>query len=159
MAWGTYATATDVAAFMGISVGELPSNITKLINDAQDLIDYITFNRLEDYITGGVIDDDDLVDPVKNAVCAQIEYWIETSSSSDISGMPISGYSIGTLSVQLGGASGGTGSIGGGGAVAPRVNRYLTHTGLLYRGVYDSSRMTKNGLERSFFDKYKYRRW
>lgn len=158
MAFGTYATSTDVAAFMGITIGELPSNITKLINDAQDLIDYITFNRLEGYITGGVIDDDDLVDPVKYAVCAQVEYWITTSDSEDISGTPISGYSLGTLSVNMGGASGGTGSIGGGGAVAPRVYRYLTHTGILYRGIWDSTRLPKNDLAREFF-KTPYRRW
>lgn len=158
MSFGQYATQQNVADFMGIALGELPSNIDKLIFDAQDLIDYITFNRLEGYITGGVIDDDDLADPVKYAVCAQIEYWIATSESSDISGTPISGYSLGTLSVQLGGASGGIGSIGGGGAVAPRVYRYLTHTGILYRGIWDSNRLPKNDLAREFF-KEEWRKW
>jgi hypothetical protein len=152
-----YATAADVAAFMGITEGELPSNIAKLITDAQDLIDYITFNRLELYIVDDVIDDEDLVDPVKYATCAQIEYWINTSDASDITGAPISSYALGTLKVQFGGASGGTGSIGGSGLVAPRVNRYLSHTGLMYRGIYDSSGLRVNDMSRTFFDKY--RRW
>lgn len=133
-----YATPAEVATYMGILVTELPTNILIIIQRAQELIDYITLNKInDDYLTSDktAIADPEIETAAENATCAQVEYWINIGVESDIvNAGNISSFGIGNFSMAFGGS--GSGSANASMAVlAPRANRYLFLVGLMYRGV------------------------
>jgi hypothetical protein len=134
-----YATPAQVAAFMGVAVTTLPTNILAMIMRAQELIDYITINKIMDYNLnnlGTAIEDADVALAAQNATSAQIEYWLNLGADTDIvNAGNISNFAIGNFSMSFGGS--GSGSSNASMAVlAPRANRYLFLVGLMYRGVW-----------------------
>jgi hypothetical protein len=132
-----YSTPADVAVFMGIPVGDLPVNILTLIARAQDLIDYITLNRINDYYLDNLatfIDDPEISLAAQNATSAQIEYWLNIGADTDIiNNGNISNFGIGNFSMTFGGAGATNASMA---VLAPRANRYLMLVGLMYRGIW-----------------------
>jgi hypothetical protein len=133
-----YATPADVAAYMGVVVTTLPTTILTDIINAQELIDYSTLNRIIDYnlnALGTAIEDPLILAAVKNATCAQIEFWIKSggADSDVINNGSISNFSIGNFSMNYGGTGAGAASMP---VLAPRANRYLMLAGLMYRGVW-----------------------
>lgn len=131
-----YATPQDVADYMGIALGDLPSNIIILIQRGQDLIDYVTLNHInDDWLNDDktAISDAEIETAVQNATSAQVEYWITVDTSLDITNTGnIGSYSIGNWSVTYDGKSGESVSIA---ILAPRTKRYLFLVGLMYRGI------------------------
>ena len=131
-----YATTTQVATFMGIDAGDLPTDIDKLIRDASFLMDYVTLNYIQDYyIESSSFTDTNIEEYVKNATCAQIEYWIELGdASSDIIGNTPASFTVGNFSVDYGKGTP-EGLSQGAESLSTRARRYLLLAGLLYRGV------------------------
>lgn len=106
-----YATLTELADYLGT---DPPDNADKLIRDASTLIDYATMGR---------IDPTEHADTARDAVCAQVEYWLELGPEYGVTG-PVAGFSIGSLTIN-----------GAYPQLAPRARQILLPAGLLYRGV------------------------
>jgi hypothetical protein len=71
---------------------------------------------------------------MKNATCAEVQYWILTDPNFDIiNNGNITGFGIGNFSMSYGSATDGTGNAFS--VLAPRANRALFLVGLMYRGV------------------------
>ena len=121
------ATLAGVADYMGIAVGTLPADTQRMIYRAQELIDYVTMKRCD-------VDDTDQMEAVNRAVCAQVEYWIESGEGVEFEG-GIRSKTIGRTSITYV-VGGGGGSIGGQPVLAPRARRALFLQGLLYQGAY-----------------------
>lgn len=132
MTYPVYATNADVATYLGIVVGDLPSDITRLLARASELIYHSTMGKVDDT-------DDGHLEACKLATCAQIEYWLELSESISISSTGAKSLSIGSFSIDFGSGSGN----GSGGSasitIATRTKQYLFDEGLLYRGVFTNA--------------------
>lgn len=136
-----YATDAQIAAYLGIAVGSLPSNIAKLKQDAMDLIDYATMYRIvDDYIDPNTLlfTDTEIATAVEKAMGAQIEYWLEIDPSQAIIG-GVESFSIGKFSMKYAGKYGKSGSP----TLSPRGAQYLNRVGLLFRGV---GRIVRRGI-------------
>lgn len=119
----TYATKEDVAEYLHTDEANLPDDVERLLARASELIDGETLRPIKR-------DKAEHMEAAKNAVCAQIEYWIDEGEDGDIGG-PIQGFSLGSLQVQYGAGRNRVGPT----YLAPRARRFLLHAGLLYRGV------------------------
>lgn len=108
-----YATKEQLAVYLSCAIEDLPEQADKMLRDASALIDAQTLNRAAAY-TG---------ENVRDAVCAQVEYWEEIDPSTDVTGAP-EAIKIGTFSME-----------GKFAELAPRARRLLLAAGLLYRGV------------------------
>lgn len=111
----TYATATDVQAYLGKTP---PSDVDRLIERASELVDYLTLGKIN-------TENAEHVEAAKKAVCAQIEYWMWLGESQSETG--ISAYSVGDFSIDF--------ANGRAAGVAPRTMQYLWLAGLINRGV------------------------
>jgi hypothetical protein len=138
-----YATPADVATYMGVNVATLPSDILTLIARAQDFLDYVSLNKIHDVwsnSTNTAITDTEIAGAMKNATCAEVQYWILTDPNFDvINNGNITGFGIGNFSMSYGadGSGGNAFSV-----LAPRANRALFLAGLLYRGVSSNAGYT-----------------
>lgn len=89
----------------------------RLIKRSSELITQITF--------GNVKEIEEHEEALNLATCAQIEYWLELSESiSIIDG--IKSISLGKFSIQF---------VESNNKLSSRAKSYLSHLGLLYRGV------------------------
>jgi hypothetical protein len=114
-----YATAADVAAFLGKTEGQLPADIDTLLKRATEVIQSQTFSRVD-------MTDADQADIAKRACCAQVEYYIEQGTDPDLTA-PVAGYSAGGVSMQYSGAANAE--------LAPRAKRLLGMICANYRGA------------------------
>ena len=108
-----FVTMNEVQTWVGNLI-ILPQDIDRLILRASELIRRKTYHRT---------DDTDRVEDVKNATCAQVEYWLQIDEASDITGplgpMKIKDFSFNSKFTVL----------------APRARDLLLDAGLLYKGV------------------------
>lgn len=114
-----YATSQDVKDYTGLS--SLPDDIDRLISRAEELIDWVSLNRID-------TDDADHMEAAKKATCAQIEYWLNIGEDADIINMP-GNFKIGSFQMGM------TSQPEQFAKLAPRARRHLFLAGLLYRGV------------------------
>lgn len=117
-----YATTNELASYLGVAVDDLAPDAERLLERASELADYLS---------KGSIDTDNTVhmDGARSAVCSQVEFWL-SMGETDIGGQ-LSGYSIGSFSVQFDGE--GANSFKN--QVSPRAKRHLFLAGLLNRSV------------------------
>ncbi len=119
-----FVTMNEVQTWVGNLI-ILPQDIDRLIFRASELIRRKTYHRT---------DDTDRVEDVKNATCAQVEYWLQIDESSDITGplgpMKIKDFSFNSKFTVL----------------APRARDLLLDAGLLYKGV-DIGRNSYRGMD------------
>lgn len=113
-----YATTSDLQTYLG---GSLPPNPTRLLERASELIDYITFGRINTSIT-------EQADAAKKATCQQVEFWMQVGEDRDISDDQYESLRIGSWSATYN-----TDYVLG--VVSPRAKRTLHLAGMLYRGV------------------------
>jgi len=114
-----YATADQVAEYLAKEASALPADIDRLLARASKMVDTRTLNRIDST-------DADHLSAAQEAVCAQIEYWIENNEETEFSG-PIRSQMAGkTLTVYAG---------NGNPRLAPRAKDALLLAGLLYSGV------------------------
>lgn len=120
-----YITKTDFDEYSPST--DIPeSEFDELAERASDVIDTITFNRIE--LAGGLSAyDSDTQAAIKKATCAQVQYMYENGGVDAVNLAGIQSGSIGKFSYTLGQ----TDSI----PVAPLARTYLFKTGLAYRGV------------------------
>lgn len=117
-----YATTTDLESYLNVTASELPDDADRLLDRASELVDYI--------VSPNIIDTTDTGQSTaaQNAVCAQVEYWINQGEEVDIMKAP-GEYSIGSFSV---GRQSNQHEVP---ALSPRARRFLLLDGLLYKGV------------------------
>ena len=116
-----YATTTDLATYLGVTVGSLPSNASILLERASDVIDYATMGRLD-------VTDTTQANVAKKATCQQVEQFILVGTEYDISGREYEQLSIGSWSANWKDSDTNL-------TIAPRARRTLFLAGYLYRGV------------------------
>ncbi len=84
-----YATEDELEARLSAQYA-MPANPEQLIEKASELIDEATLNRSQmawDDTESDDSDDDDVRQALSDAVCDQIEFWIEVSESHDVAGL------------------------------------------------------------------------
>lgn len=113
---------------ISISVDEF----TKLAERASDIIDIVTFNRIQN--RGGISALSDVMQTaIKKATSAQVEtMYINGGFESVAGGGGIQSASIGKFNYSVGAD---TETTINGVQLSPMVNSYLSPTGLLYRGL------------------------
>ena len=119
-----FVTANEVQTWVGNLI-TLPIDIDRIILRACELIRRKTYHRT---------DDTEWVEDVKNATCAQIEYWLQIDEASDITGplgpMKIKDFSFNSRFTTL----------------APRARDLLLDAGLLYKRI-DIGRSNYRGMD------------
>ncbi len=121
-----YVTEAQLAAYLGIDVGDLPTDVERQLTRASEMIKQATLNNIDE-------DNTDHMEIAQLATCAQVEYWI--NQGEDISTSP--GYKrlkIDKFEVEFNGSGSDSGSANTR-QLAPRAKNYLSDYGLMYRGV------------------------
>lgn len=137
----SYASEAELAAYLGLDVGDITSDMGRMLERATDLVRSVTMGRSEEVDAD---DDETIYGLLSKAVCAQVEAWYTSGESSAmISG--IDRYSIGKVSVDYGSAS--NRALSGGTGLCPRAYQYLMRSGLLYRGVGMVPRLSNTATE------------
>ena len=114
--------------FKGESVDE--TDFPGLLERASEIVEEMTMYRLNPVNFANM--QEDLQDKVRMAVCAQIEY-LEANGGSEVdNSQGLQSASLGKFSYTSAGSNAGTAS--GQTVYAPRAQRILMPTGLLYRG-------------------------
>lgn len=111
-----YATLANVADWTGTDVGSLPSDASRLILRASELIDHVTGDKID-------VSDTSMMAAACSAACAQVEFWIRGGEGPDFRGIITSGSMVNIMQV------------GGDEIIAPRARRMLMRAGLLYAGL------------------------
>lgn len=108
----SYATQNDLSSYLG----SVPESADRLLTRASELLDALTLGRID-------LNNAEHSEAVKNATCAQVEYWLQIGEDMEIMGNPdnfrMDNFIFSAKLPQL----------------APRAKRYLFLAGLLYRGV------------------------
>lgn len=82
-----YASDYDLELRLG-ALYTMPDNAMELITKASELIDEATFGRAQvAWDNTDDIEDSDDRRALSNAVCDQVEFWIEVSPSHDVAGL------------------------------------------------------------------------
>lgn len=111
-----HATTSQLADWLDTSAEDLPADAARLLDRATEVIDEVV---VAPYPT----DDEDVAAALADAVCAQVEFWIEVGEEHDVAGqrgsISVDGLSIAQLP----------------GTLAPRARRALASENLLTRSV------------------------
>lgn len=113
--------------YKGESVND--TDFPSLLDRAEELVEEMTMYRLTSVTFLAMPEDVQL--RVKKAVCAQIEYLDANGGSDMDNGTDVQSVSLGKFSYSAGGNAAGETSQS---LYAPRAQRLLAPTGLLYRG-------------------------
>jgi len=108
-------TTAGLAEYLSIPENDLPPEAERLLKRSQTAINSLIQNRVKE---ANKKEDDYL-----NAIYAQVEFWMTIGESADIVSVP-NFFSVGTFKME-----------GGLKALAPRAKRFLTISGLMYKGV------------------------
>jgi len=128
-----YVTATYYRdTYGGVDVSTWARDFDKYEARAERMIDLLTRGRIKaagiDSFPAAV------ADLIRNAVCAQIEYYAWNGLDTSINGTTNTGsFTVGRVSVS-GGSNNGE-QDGASSMIAPAARAYLEQTGLLYAGV------------------------
>lgn len=94
----TYATSGDYTAFTGQPA---PVGTDRLLARASEVIDGALFAAVYRTNSSGAALDPEVVNALRDATCAQVEFWQAGDEEDDVLG-PTQGYAVGGLSVQYG---------------------------------------------------------
>jgi len=125
------ATTTDLQTYLGLT--PLPDDPDRLLTRAAEAINWAVLGRTE----GAT---DTVVDLVKQAICAQVEYWMQVDESVDVVGAPKSLRVFGSMDLTI-----------DPNVIGPRARRYLLMSGLINRRVRAGGRWV---LPPEFFNPY-----
>lgn len=125
------ATTDDLQTYLGQT--PLPDDADRILTRAAEIINWAVLGRTEgadEYVTS----------LVKQAICAQVEYWVQVDESVDVVGPPKRMTVFGAMDVAV--------DLN---LVGPRARRYLVMSGLINRRVRAGGRWT---LPPEFFNPY-----
>lgn len=112
-----YATEAELTAFVGSAV----SDGARLLERASELVDSHVVATYDVDSSTDLPTDTDVAAALRDATCAQVEFWVEVGEDHDISGMAGRDVSIGRLSIDKLPDE-----------LAPRARRFLANAGLLH---------------------------
>lgn len=112
-----YATDAEYLVFTGLTTA--PDDIDRLLMRASELIDNTVTVAFAVDDTDQLPTDTDVADAMRDAACAQVEFWSEVGEGNDIDGL------AGTK-VSAGSYSGDRAPV-----IAPRASRLLQNAGLV----------------------------
>lgn len=124
-----YVDRAFMAAYMGVVDADLPVDIDRLIEEAEELIDYYTLSKARFYFERSETEDPELYAGVRNAVASQVIWAMEIRGSELDKLSGVNSFSIGSFSVSF---EQGKAAVK---LLSPRTLRILQRLGLLYRGV------------------------
>lgn len=104
---------------------DAPEDFDRLLERASELIDDYLRTAVYDVDDDGAPTDDDVIAALRDATCAQVEFWLAGDEEDDILG-PVQGFSLGGMQVQYG--AGPTRTLPY--YLAPRAARLLRNAGL-----------------------------
>lgn len=117
-----YATTADLASFLGITVQTLPTDASRLLRRASEIVKQ---SMLSNYISSN----SDHVEAAKLATCAQVESWMQSGEASAVGGK-LQSFSLGELSMNYGSSGANSGN-----TLCGRSKAFLNQQGLCYRGI------------------------
>lgn len=126
MSFAPYATPNDLAAWLA---GAAPADpeATRLLNRASEVIDWTLIGSVYAVDTNGMPTDTVKIIPaLRDAVCAQVEYWLDNGDEIG-AGTGISMYKVEGLQVMASGKKGGAILT----RIAPRAQERLQAAGLI----------------------------
>lgn len=112
-----YATTTDLAEYLFVTEDNLPADAERLLARASELVGSLVKRNYDSTVAAHV-------EAVKQATCAQVEYWLEVGEVFDNNVQSETHSKVST-----------TWFAGGKSELAPRARRFLLDAGLLYAGV------------------------
>lgn len=137
----SFATTAQLATYLGVAEGTLPTDATRLLSRATELIQDTTLAAMYDTDSAGNATVQKVIDAFMNATCAQVEFWLTGDEEDDISG-PLESMSTGGQGQGYGSGSNRPTPM----YLAPRAARHLRIGGLLTSTVGDAgSSGTWNG--------------
>ena len=92
-----YATTADLAAWLGT---DAPDDSERLLCRASDLLDATVYGAYAVDAATGLPADPDAAAALRNAACAQVEFWVEVGETHDLDGGAGSQVSVGGLAMQ-----------------------------------------------------------
>lgn len=112
-----YATVSDLESFIG---GEAPDGVARLLERASEVIDGVVRAPFDVDTTTDLPTDSTVAAALRDATCAQIEFWAEVGEEHDIDGSAGKSMSIGQLNISELPP-----------VLAPRARRALSNAGLM----------------------------
>ncbi len=122
-----YATGEQLADYTG---APQPVDAARLLARASELVNDHTLTAVYDIDTDGNPTRSDVVDALRKAVCAQVEFWVASDEEDDILG-PLQGMSSGATQQQYGAGENRATPM----YLAPRAARHLRAGGLMSASV------------------------
>lgn len=115
----------------GASTGLLPADAGRLLARAAELVRDSTMTAVYAVNTANEPIDTPIIDGFRDALCAQVEYWLAGDEEDDVLG-PLQGMSAGSQQQQYGAGQNRATPM----YLAPRAARHLRLAGLLDASVY-----------------------
>lgn len=121
-----YATYAQLETFTGSSLPDDETAAERMLDRASELIDDYLRRAVYDVDDDGAPTDDDDIAALRDATCAQVEFWMAADEEEDILG-PVQSLSIGNIQVSQGSDDRRVAPM----YLAPRAARILRNAGIL----------------------------
>lgn len=118
-----YATSPELVTYTGATA---PADATRLLARASDLIDDHIVTAVYNVNAAGAATDATVIAALRDATCAQVEFWLAGDEEDDVLG-PLQGMSAGGQQQQFGAGTNRATPM----YLAPRAARYLRRSGLM----------------------------
>jgi hypothetical protein len=92
-----YATSAELAEWLGTAP---PADAGRLLRRASELLDATVYGAYAVDAATGLPADPDAAAALRDAACAQVEFWVEVGEAHDLDGGARSQVSVGGLSMQ-----------------------------------------------------------
>ena len=112
--------------YLGVSVD--PADFPRYEARAEEIIDLLIRGRISSGESASF--SPDLALKVKNAICAQIEYYVYNGIDIAATGVQATGFTVGKVSVSKGSSGSASARSGAGSMVSPQAEALLAQTGL-----------------------------
>lgn len=132
-----YATKTDLAQYLNVDEATLGPEVDAQLRNASYVIRQATLGKSDqdDLWSRFYFGAEDLTQEIKDATCAQIEYWRHIGEPMDVMGNPVINMGSVTINDKMP-------------ELAPRAYRILRPTGLLNRGISSVPSALRGGFRR-----------
>lgn len=118
-----FATPEQLGTYTG---ADAPADASRLLERATDLISNVLLTATYAVDNDGAATEPTVIAALRDATCAQVEFWLAGDEEDDILG-PVQGLALGGMQVQLGAGENRTAPID----VAPRAVRHLRNCPLI----------------------------
>lgn len=124
-----HATAADYTAFTGTAA---PADVERMLAHASEEVDYATATSVYATDTNGLATDTTITGALRDATCAQVQYWQLSGDEHGLTGL-YSSVKIGSLALT---GKSSTGSVSSTGGLARQAQTILANAGLTPGTIY-----------------------